>query len=44
MTLKYPLLRPVWEKKSDEGFYFTIKEKDGGAYVGMNKGINWIGF
>lgn len=42
--LKYPILRPVWEKKSDDAFYFTIREKQQGAEVVMSKGMNWIGY
>lgn len=44
IILKYPLLRPVWEKKHDDGFYFTIKEKKEGSDVILSKGINWIGY
>jgi hypothetical protein len=44
MVLKYPILRPVWEKKKEDGFYFTIKEKPQGADVTMSKGMNWIGY
>ena len=44
LIFKYPLLRPIWQKKHDDGFYFTIKEKNDGADVLLSKGINWIGY
>lgn len=34
----------MWEKKKDDGFYFTVRELKGGAEVVMSKGTNWIGY